>query len=75
MKKKTNKRSIISIGLLISLIMIPITAILAHATHITETTSHLWLHVHVLFGILFTVFGIFHIVYNWRALKYYIKSK
>lgn len=74
-KKKANKRAIISIGLLISLIMMPITGIFTHATHRAEATSNLWLHIHVIFGILFTIFGILHFVYNWRTLKHYIKSK
>ncbi len=72
-QKTLNKRAVVSILLFVSLMMMPISAILIHMTH-GFSISHLWLHVHVLFGILFTICGILHIVNNWRALKRYVIS-
>jgi hypothetical protein len=74
-QKKTNRRAIISIGLSISLVMMPVTGILIHTNHSTVASSHLWLHIHVFSGIFFTIFGILHLTYNWLILKHYMKSK
>jgi len=73
-KKTFNKRKVVSLILLATLIMMPISGIYVHITHGTAT-SHKWLHIHVLFGVLFIVVGIYHIVYNWRTLKYYLTGK
>ncbi len=70
-RKRLSKRAIISIGLLISVVMMPITAIFIHVTH-GLSISHFWLHLHVLFGVIFSIFGVIHFVYNWRVLKSYI---
>jgi len=37
--------------------------------------SHTWLHIHVLFGIIFIVASIYHVVYNWKAFKNYLLGK
>ena len=42
------------------------------ATH-GSRFSHTWLHIHVVFGILFVVACIFHVVLNWRTLKLWMK--
>ncbi|MDR2904682.1 MAG: 4Fe-4S binding protein [Helicobacteraceae bacterium] len=68
--KTVNKRKIVSLMLLATFIMMPTSAVYIHVTHGTET-SHNWLHIHVLFGAIFMVVGIYHIVYNWRVLKHY----
>ena len=73
-KKTTNKRKIVALILLATLIMLPISGIYVHITHGTAT-SHKWLHIHVLFGVIFMVVGIYHIVYNWRVLKHYLTGK
>jgi hypothetical protein len=49
------------------IILIPV----PHGTGI----SHGWLHLHVLFGIIFIIAGIYHTLYNWRAIKHYIIGK
>jgi len=74
MKKRLNKRVIISLLLLFSLVMMPISALVAHIMHGT-TISHKYLHAHVLFGVLFIVSAVFHVVYNWRTLKFYLFGK
>jgi len=73
-KKKYNKRKVVSLTLLATLIMMPISALIVHITH-GRTISHLWLHIHVVFGVLFVVAGIFHVIFSWRALKHYLTNK
>ena len=73
-KKSFNKRKIISLILLTTLIVMPVSALIIHVTH-GKAISHLWLHIHVIFGVLFIVAGIFHVVYGWRTLKYYLTGK
>jgi len=68
---KFSKRAIVSLTLLFTAIMMPVSAWVAHASHGT-TVSHTWLHLHGLFGIMFIVSGIFHIIYNRRALMHYL---
>ena len=72
--KKVNKRKIVSLLLLATLLMMPISALIVHVTHGTAT-SHKWLHYHTFFGILFVVVGIFHVIYNWKVLKNYFFGK
>ena len=72
--KTLNKREVVSSILLVTLIMMPISAIIVHVAH-GKAVSHLWLHIHVVFGVLFAVAGIFHVAYNWRTLKHYLTGK
>ena len=71
MKKRFNKRAIASLSLLFTAIMMPVSVWIAHATQETAA-CHTWLHLHGLFGVVFTVAGIFHIIYNRRALMHYL---
>ncbi|MDR2848699.1 MAG: DUF4405 domain-containing protein [Bacteroidales bacterium] len=76
--KTSNKRAIVSIGLVILFIALLLSAAMIQITEVNHRGSfahHAWTAVHVLCGIIFTTFGIFHIVFNWRTLKSYIKNK
>ena len=70
-KKRLGKRAIVSLTLLFTAIMMPVSVWIAHAAQ-GATDSYMWLHLHGLFGVLFLVFCIFHINYNRRALMYYL---
>jgi ABC-type antimicrobial peptide transport system permease subunit len=88
---RLNKRMIVSLILLVSLIMMLVSVVIVHVGHKTEVVlktnmllnfitygskmSHTWLHIHVAFGFIFVAACIFHIVINWRALKYYLIGK
>ena len=72
--KTSNKRVIVSLILLVTLIMMPASAAIVHITHGTAA-SHTWLHIHVVFAFIFIVAGIYHVVYNRRALKNYLLGK
>ena len=75
MKKTSNKRLIVSLTLLVSLIMMPVTGIMIHLMHAKEEVSHNWLHLHVIFGVIFIIAGVYHVVINWQVLKYYLTGK
>ncbi|MDL2230756.1 DUF4405 domain-containing protein [Alistipes sp. OttesenSCG-928-L06] len=72
-RKSLNRRALMSVGLFFSLLMLPVTAVLIHATH-GRPASHTWLHIHVVFGVLFMIFGAFHAVYNRKALVRYMRG-
>ena len=73
-KKTTNKRKVVALILLATFIMLPISGVYIHVTH-GEAASHKWLHIHVLFGVIFIVAGNYHVVYNWKVLKNYLTGK
>jgi len=89
-KTRLNKRLIVSLILLVTSIMLPVSALITHlsqgtgmgiglqseqlfflATH-GSRTSHIWLHIHALFGILFVAACMCHVALNWRTLKSYL---
>ena len=72
-KKTLNKRALVSLILLVTLIMMPVSAGIIHTTH-GLAISHTWLHLHVIFGVAFIIAGTYHIIYNWRILKNYLFS-
>ena len=66
------KRLVVSLTLLVTAIIMPVSALIYH---VTGHESHIWLHIHGAFGFMFVIASIFHIVYNWKTLKNYIVSK
>jgi len=92
-KEKFNKRFIVSLTLLVTSIVMPVSGFIIHATHnrgrgnwqniegmlmpgrYGSKSSHVFLHIHVLFGIIFIIACIYHIVLNWKTLKYYLFGK
>jgi cation transport ATPase len=73
-KKSLNKRAVVSLTLLFSFVLLSISGlILIPIPHGTEIGKG-WLHLHAIFGIVFIVAGIYHTIYNWRAVKHYIMS-
>jgi len=68
------KRKAVALILLATFIMLPVSGAYVHVTHGTAN-SHKWLHIHVLFGFIFMVAGIFHIVYNRKVLKHYLRHE
>ncbi|MDR2475570.1 MAG: DUF4405 domain-containing protein [Bacteroidales bacterium] len=67
-------RKTVSILLLLSFIMLTVSGIIILPMPSDGTNSHTWLHLHVLFAIIFIVAGIYHIVHNWKTLKMYFKK-
>ena len=69
-KKSFNKRAFISTALLTSGLFLPFSGLMIHILQFEKLTlqGHFWMSVHDISGILFVMFSILHISYNWKAL-------
>jgi hypothetical protein len=56
--------------LLISFILLPTSAMATHLTH--NNIGHPWLHIHLIVGIMFVIYGFSHIIKKRKALMLYI---
>ena len=74
-RKSFNKRAFVSLALFAMFILLPISGKMIVIMQDNHESMLVWCGIHCLFGLLFAGFGIFHIVYNWKALKLYLKSK
>ncbi len=74
--KKFNKRAFISVGLIVSAIGLPFSGLMNHYMGFEPLTTarHFWMSVHDVSGILFTIFAITHIIFNWRSIKNYLSN-
>jgi len=73
-KKSFNKRAVVSISLFIMFILLPLSGKMIVIMQDNHESMLIWVGIHSLSGLLFAVFGIFHIVYNWTVLKHYLKK-
>ena len=75
-KKPFNKRALISTALFTSGLFLPISGLMNHVLQFEGLTiaRHFWMSVHDISGILFEIFSILNISYNWRALVNYVKK-
>lgn len=76
-KKAFNKRAFISVGMLISGFILPFSGFLNHVLQFEFLTleRHFWMTVHNTSAILFIVFALFHLSYNWRVFWTYLNNK
>jgi len=74
--KQFNKRAFISSALFISCLSLPFTGFINHSLQFDQLSieRHFWMSAHNVAGILFVLFVILHISYNWRALLNYAKK-
>ena len=73
-KKLFNKRAIVSVALFIMFILLPISGKMIEAVKNDPESRYIWSGIHGSLAFLFTIFGLFHIVYNWKSLKHYLKK-
>jgi hypothetical protein len=75
-QKPFNKRAFISTALFTSGLFLPISGFMNHLLQFEGLTvpRHFWMSVHDISGILFVLFSVLHISFNWRALINYIKK-
>ena len=74
-KKSFNKRAVVSVALFILFILLPISGKMIEANKDNPDAMFIWGGIHSLLALLFTVFGLFHIVYNWKALTRYLRKR
>jgi succinate dehydrogenase/fumarate reductase cytochrome b subunit len=74
--KPFNKRAFISTALFVSGLGLPLTGFMNHYLQFEKLTlaRHFWMSAHDIAGILFMLFAILHISYNWRVLMNYAKK-
>ena len=75
-KKSFNKRAFISIAMFVSGFCLPFSGYMNHKLQFDVITAerHFWMTIHNVTAILFVVFAILHISYNWRMLINYFKK-
>lgn len=75
-KKQFNKRAFISTGMFLSGLCLPFSGIMNHNLQFEQLSMerHVWMSVHNTAAILFIIFAIIHIAYNWRLLINYAKK-
>ena len=75
-KKPFNKRAFTSTALFTSGLLLPFSGLMIHILQFEKLTvaGHFWMSVHDISGILFVIFSILHISYNWKALISYAKK-
>src|SRR3989339_379768 len=75
-KRPFNKRAFVSAVMLLSGLCLPFSGIINHNLQFEQLTveRHFWMSVHNTAAILFVIFAIFHISYNWRLLISYTKK-
>jgi hypothetical protein len=76
-KKTFNRRKFVSVGLLLTLIVLVITAIVIQIFEALENElfTHLFLVTHIFTGLTFTILSVLHAKMNWQSMKTYVKSK
>lgn len=67
------KRATVSIILFVAFLLLPVTAFFID--HSNATVAYISKGLHGRIGIIFTLAGIFHIVYNWKTLKMHFRPK
>ena len=76
-KKPFNKRAFTSVAMLISGLMLPFSGLMNHQLQFESLSMqrHFWMTVHNTSAILFVIFAIIHVSFNWRVLFAYVKQK
>lgn len=74
--KQFNKRAFISTSMLLSGLLLPVSGLMNHILQFENLTlaRHFWMSAHDISGILFVLFSILHIAFNWKALMNYFKK-
>lgn len=72
--KPFNKRAFTSVAMFLSGILLPISGIANHKLAFSGMSRqyHFWMSVHNISALIFCICAMTHIMYNWRALLYYI---
>jgi hypothetical protein len=75
-KKPFNKRAFITTTLFVSGLSLPFTGFMNHYFQFDKLNleRHFWMSAHDIAGILFVIFSILHISYNWRILMNYARK-
>jgi len=69
-KREFNRRAFTSVALFVSGLFLPVSGYMNHQLQFEEMTilRHFWMSVHNMAAVLFIIFIIMHLSFNWRAL-------
>lgn len=75
-KKPFNRRAFVSLILLASGLMLPLSGVMNHSLQFEPLTQarHFWMSVHNMSALIFSISAFMHISTNWRSLIYYVKK-
>jgi len=75
-KKGFNFRAFASVGMCMSLLFLSVSGIMNHQLQFNTLTvdRHFWMSVHNMAALLFILFIVIHLVYNWRLLIHYVEK-
>jgi uncharacterized iron-regulated membrane protein len=75
-KKPFNKRAFVSTALFVSGLILSFSGYMNHILSFDTLSfdKHLWMSVHNVVGILFAIFVLLHITFNWSVLLNYAKK-
>ncbi|GHV61371.1 hypothetical protein FACS1894195_1810 [Bacteroidia bacterium] len=76
--KRVNKRAIVSIALFALIILLVVSAMLL--SHVREDypdafMTKFWAELHGALGALFAIITIFHVIFNWKAMRRYLTGQ
>jgi threonine/homoserine/homoserine lactone efflux protein len=70
------KRALVSVMLFFDVILLAVTGLVAvFDQFIGEKAEFIVKLIHFITGLLFIILAVYHVIYNWKALKSYIKRK
>jgi hypothetical protein len=72
---KFNKRAFVSVAMFTAGLALPFSGYMNHLTQFDAMTveRHFWMSVHDASALLFAIFAVLHVIYNWNALVRHIK--
>jgi len=75
-KKPFNKHSFISIAMVFSVLILSFSGMANHKHQFEQLTleRHFWMTIHNTAAVLFVIFAILHVSYNWRVFINYVKK-
>jgi hypothetical protein len=75
LKRKCNRRAIASVALFITFILMPVSGKMIQMFERGTFWGNVGLQLHALSAGIFMTAGVFHIVFNWKALMRYMRGK
>ena len=75
-KREFNRRGFISLSMFVAGLILPVSGIVNHQLGFAGMTQerHFWMAVHNSAAALFVIFGVLHVVQNWKALVHHAKA-
>ncbi len=75
-KRLFSKKAFVSTAMFFSFLFLPFSGIMNHQLQFEALSRerHLWMSIHNMAAVLFVIFSLLHIIYNWRAFTAHIRN-